>query len=114
VLAAGDLLNVEVRSPAWSADGAAGWSGNDPTPAVHAGLASDEDALRDSADVPTSRTSTSTLLGGKVTDPGHSCDPGGAPCTLVSEAWLDGGRQREWLASAARSLAGPGRRVVAT
>ena len=86
----------------------------DLTRAVHAGLASDEDALRYSADVPTSRTSTPALLGGKVTNPGHSGDPGGGTLHPGIGGWSEGGRQRGWLACAARSLAGPGRRVVAT
>jgi hypothetical protein len=80
---------------------------------VHAGLASDEDARRYSADVPTSRTSTSTLLG-EGHDPGALVRPGLSTLHPGIGGWLEGGRQREWLASAARSLAGPGRRVVAT
>jgi len=55
---------------------------------VHAGLASDEDALRYIADVPTSPTSTFYAPGREGDGPGALMRPGRAPCTSVSKAWL--------------------------
>ena len=87
---------------------------NDPTRAVHAGLASDEDALRYIADVPTSPTSTFYAPGREGDGPGALMRPGAGTLHFGIEGLVKGGKQREWLASAARSLAEPGRRVVAT